>query len=274
MIIRKQGKRWLARVNLLGYRISNTFDTKQLAYFWSVKTEYQIIEEYEGKTPIKTFGELLMKYKTDISNNKKGRKWEYFRINKFLREEKELASKDIKDLKPIDFSAYRDRRLKEVSGPSVSRDMGILHHACRIAISEWGWLERNPLDGVRHPKRNRPRDRRIDKNEEKAIIECLGYKSNRKCIESNAKVGCAFLLAIETAMRLGEIAKLKWENINFNSKVAHLIDTKNGDNRRIPLSNKAVKLLKQLPIVSGGAYQSGGGAGLYCYQLNLDLSKK
>ena len=54
------------------------------------------------------------------------------------------------------------------------------------------------------------------------------------------------LLAIETGMRRGEILKLKWSNINFDDRTAYLEDTKNGEDRYVPLSIKVIELLSSI----------------------------
>ena len=53
-------------------------------------------------------------------------------------------------------------------------------------------------------------------------------------------------LALETGMRRGEILKLKWSNINFYDRTAYLEDTKNGEDRYVPLSLKATELLSSV----------------------------
>lgn len=54
-------------------------------------------------------------------------------------------------------------------------------------------------------------------------------------------------LATETVMRQGELLALKWENVRLVDRVAHLPMTKNGSNRTVPLSTRAVEILKSLP---------------------------
>ncbi|MCK8802083.1 site-specific integrase [Haemophilus influenzae] len=61
--------------------------------------------------------------------------------------------------------------------------------------------------------------------------------------------GAAFLFAIETAMRAGEIASLTWNNINFEKHTAFLPITKNGHSRTVPLSVKAIEILQHLTSV-------------------------
>ncbi|WP_265596775.1 site-specific integrase [Acinetobacter vivianii] len=60
------------------------------------------------------------------------------------------------------------------------------------------------------------------------------------------EVGWAVLFAIETAMRLGEITSMTWENVHIDAMYVHLPDTKNGLSRNIPLSEKAEHLLLKI----------------------------
>lgn len=55
------------------------------------------------------------------------------------------------------------------------------------------------------------------------------------------------LLALETAMRRGELLALRWEYVDLKRRVLHLPETKNGTSRDVPLSTKAVAVLEGLP---------------------------
>ena len=55
------------------------------------------------------------------------------------------------------------------------------------------------------------------------------------------------VLALETAMRLGELIDLRWENINLARRTAHLPETKNNTARTVPLSSIAVAEFRSLP---------------------------
>jgi integrase len=48
-------------------------------------------------------------------------------------------------------------------------------------------------------------------------------------------------------MRRGELLQLRWANINFLDQTAYLPMTKNGTARVVPLSKKAIQLLRELP---------------------------
>ena len=59
-------------------------------------------------------------------------------------------------------------------------------------------------------------------------------------------------VAIETAMRQGELLALTWVNVDLASRVARLPDTKNGTVGNVPLSTAAVEALRGLPRSIGG----------------------
>ena len=56
-------------------------------------------------------------------------------------------------------------------------------------------------------------------------------------------------LAIETAMRRGELLAMEWEHIDFESRTTLIPVTKNGHSRTIPLTGEAVTILKKLQIM-------------------------
>ena len=55
------------------------------------------------------------------------------------------------------------------------------------------------------------------------------------------------VLAIETAMRRGEILGLRWEHIDLDKKTVFLPMTKNGSSRWVPLSDEAIAKLSKAP---------------------------
>ncbi len=57
----------------------------------------------------------------------------------------------------------------------------------------------------------------------------------------------AFLFALETGMRQGEIVALTWSNVFLEKRFLKIQASKNGDKRTVPLSNKAIELLKLQP---------------------------
>jgi integrase len=85
---------------------------------------------------------------------------------------------------------------------------------------------------------NNSRSRRLS-NEEEIILLA-------KCREHSSMMESVVILAIETAMRLGEIINLNWSDVNITHRFAIIYVTKNGEMRKIPLSNTSIDTLKTL----------------------------
>ncbi|EQD28257.1 phage integrase family protein [mine drainage metagenome] len=51
------------------------------------------------------------------------------------------------------------------------------------------------------------------------------------------------IFAIETGMRRGEIAQMKWDHVDLKKRVLLVPETKSGEPRRIPLSTEAIRIL-------------------------------
>ena len=109
-------------------------------------------------------------------------------------------------------------------------------------------LTGNPLRQVSKPKENPARDRRLEIGEEKLLLEGCGQSKN-------AYLRHLVVVAIERAIRRGELLKREWKNINFTDRTAYLPTTKNGSPRTIPLSTRAIQELKTMPVdVSGRVF--------------------
>src|SRR3546814_3737955 len=63
------------------------------------------------------------------------------------------------------------------------------------------------------------------------------------------RVAVAMCLAVETAMRSGELCSLSWGQVLIDERYARLERTKNGDSRDVPLSTRAVELIALLPRI-------------------------
>jgi integrase len=248
----KRGKTWRASVSRRGIRMSATFKTKTEAVAWATREEAAILAGKRGQLPDRIFSDLLERYAETISVRKRGGKWERSRIAA-IRQEK-LAGIHCRELGARHFAEWRDEKLKQISPASVNRYMNILSHVCHVAVNEWQWLKENPLRTVRRPPSTKPRDRRISPDEISRIILVSGYEYDQMPETSRARVGAIFLLAIETAMRAGEIVRMRWQDVDVVRRVVHLPETKNGTSRDVPLSTEAVRILQQMPQGTGSVF--------------------
>jgi integrase len=232
---------WRAQVARLGVRQSQTFATKAAAEAWARQVESDLLARKRGTLPRYTVLQALEKYALEVSPNKKGGAWEVKRLQAFMREP--WAGKLLQDLKAPDLAKWRDHRLQGITPGSVRRDLTVLRSVFKLAIREWQWIDSNPLDGLTIPAENKPRTRRVTWQEVRAQCRALGYKTGEVQTKSQ-QVALAFLIALRTAMRAGEILSLSQEAVDLGGRVAHLVDTKNGDDRDVPLSRAALRLFR------------------------------
>jgi len=160
-------------------------------------------------------------------------------INAFLRNSS-IADMNLEKIKAHHFAQYRDGRLSSVSGVTVARELTIYQSEFKTARREWGYENLdNPLKDVKKPISHRPRTRRLLLNEEEILFS--------SCRESlNPYLEHFVKIAIETAMRRGELLSLKWSDIDLENKKCFLKDTKNGSSRTVPLSSIAVDTMGKL----------------------------
>lgn len=207
-----------------------------------------------------TLKEALNEYKTRVSILKKGYQQECYRVEHLANSI--LGGKITRQITSVDIATYRDQRLQQVnaktgktlSPATVRLEMSLLSNLFELGRIEWGICDDNPVLKVRKPKSPPGRERRLTPREERQIIR---YAHNHR----NTELFSIIVIALETAMRQGEILKLQWENINLKSRVAHLPDTKNGTRRDVPLSLKARDALIRLGVQSKGpvfSYKSQG----------------
>jgi integrase len=240
---RKRGPyQWQAQVRKKGQPLqTKTFETRALAEQWARTIEVEIdkgvfVSRAEAEST--TLKELLERYLAEVTPLKKGAASETNRARALIR--LPLARRYVAGIRGVDIARYRDERLRKVTPSTVKRDLVLLGHVFEVARKEWGIHVHNPVRDIRLPADNRPRDRRLQAGEEARLLEACREARNPWLLP-------IVQLALETAMRQGELIRLHWEHIDLNRRTAHLPDTKNGEARTVPLSTTAVRVLRTLP---------------------------
>jgi len=261
--IRKQRNKWRAEIERNGVRTSRTFETKAAATAWAAMEESAILSEKRGALPRKTLADALTDYAEKISPGKKGKRAEMLRLDAFARDFPKIAGKIISDVTTPDLAAWRDARLKLVTPGSVQRDINLLKHVFTVAIKEWKWLTVSPFDGLRAPGDNPPRTRRILPSEIKRLCRWLGYRTGKPPATKQAEVALAFLLSLRTGMRAGEVLQMSGKTVDLQRRVAlvaHKTQHLTGRPREVPLSSKALRLLR--PVLGKGSVFTVGSDSL------------
>ena len=234
---------WQAQVRLKKVRKSASFATKTEAKDWATVEEYKIKMAEPTKTPQVsqiTVGELMQQYELEFSRKKGGYDWEQKQITKMLRTP--MAALLVGDVTKAHIREWRNKRLETVQGSTVNREWNLFSHIFSMARDEYEYISVSPFTGVRRPKDNPDRDRLISDSEIEQLRVVSGFDGvTSKLIKE--KVFVAFLFAIETAMRAGEICNLTWDNVSREDRTAFLPKTKNGKSRTVALSSRAIELL-------------------------------
>lgn len=221
---------------------AKSFDTKSEAERWARDLEAQV--DRCGSAPdtrineSTTFGVIMERYKREVSAHKRGAKQEIERLDVLARHE--LAHRTLAGLSSVHIATYRDERLKRVAPATVVRELALISHVLEIARCEWGFpLSTNVVKQVRRPTIANARSRRLVGTEEQRLLD--GCDEGRTpCFKS------LIIVAVETAMRRGELLSLRWCDVDLNRRVARLALTKNGDARDVPLSSRAVSAILAL----------------------------
>lgn len=140
-----------------------------------------------------------------------------------------FGNRYLHEINPINIEEFRLERSKHVSRASVNKNVACLRAMLNKAI-EWGlWAGKNPAAGIKFYKLDNRRLRFLEKEEIPRLLNsCSGH--TKDIIE----------FAINTGMRKGEIFNLKWHDLDYAGGMIHVLITKNGEKREIPM-NEAIR---------------------------------
>ena len=234
---RKSGK-WTAEVRTHKKYISKTFIKKSNASNWAKEIEYQLDrEQYEdfSESVRITLGELITRYRDEITPTKKGAKEEKYKLNFILRNK--IVKCRVLSLKTKQILEFKNDIKETRAASTVNKYIHYIYTIWETARVQWDIAlpSRNPVSLVKKEKVTDKIDRILTSEEYQDLLSA--------CSKSNL----AFLpeiveFAYITAMRFGEITKLRTKDINFEKSTALLLDTKNGESRLVPLTDRALEI--------------------------------
>ena len=205
-----------------------------------------------------TLAVALERYKREVSAKKKSADKEVHTISKISRAK--IARMSIYHIAPEDISNYLKSMVREQKGPLQGKPLSdttkrkhaaLLSHLFTIARKRWQWNVINPVIDIELPTPGKPRKRRLEDNEEMKLVAELQKARNKHILP-------LFEMAIETACRQGELLSLEWRDVKISGShgTALLRDTKNGEDRIVPLNSAACAILSGMarPINGGRVF--------------------
>lgn len=123
----------------------------------------------------------------------------------------------------------------------MNRYIACLSHALSFAVKERRLLDRNPVSDISRKKEPRGRTRFLTDEDRTALLDA--------CAKSEwPPLHTLVLLAITTGARKGELIRLKWSDIDLKKGRALVRETKNDEQRTLPLAGKALDALRELKL--------------------------
>ena len=233
-----------AQVRRKGFKtIVKSFDTKTQAQKWARAIERKLdMGDYSDYTEASklTLGDLLNRYKAE-NKHKRKKDWknEEYKIKYILNDT--ISDTNCLKLSTRHLTEFRERRLMTVSGSTFNKDLSFISSVIQTAINDWGiYFPSNPCRAMKREKENQPRDRILEPEEQKELLESCA-------LVNNPYLKPMVQFSIETAVRRSELLGIRYRNINFKNRTLLLTNTKNGKDRTIPLSEKAFLILQSQP---------------------------
>jgi len=288
--IRKQSNgRWQTIIRRRGIRDSRTFRTKELANSWARGIEDAIdagVYEARNAAAETTLNDIIDIYRRDHLPKYTGHAHET-QLNLLA---KSLGDLPVAAITPSAVAQWRDERLRQVSEATTRKDLMKLSRLLNLAAKSGCDLPRgNPVKLIEMPKEPGHRDRRLERGEYRKLLRAaLAGRRRKREDETRAWPIYAYVMrwAIETGMRQGEIADLRWRDIDLEARTATVVSedprrhqkriragrvngtrrrTKSDLSRIVALSPAAIRILKRVhrdyphPRDRVFGFETGGG---------------
>lgn len=245
----QRGSSWRITVTFDNKRYSATRDTAKECEQWA---SLKLLELKTGKAnfeqgikPAYPFRLLCNKYYEEHGRHMRSARTINFKLKNLDHIAPNLADKSIYDFRPADIAEWRNNRKKEVKVATLRNEHAIYSAVFTYAMKELFLLESNVWHSVSMPSKEKSRNQRITPEHQDTLLKVMEWDGSTTPINSRQYVAWAFLFALETAMRQGEILAMR--RADLRDGFIHLPMTKNGESRNVPLSKEAKRLLLLLP---------------------------
>jgi integrase len=236
--IRKRGKSWNVQIRIKGWQqTTKSFPTKEAAKQWAYLIETELKSKLLSRqwVPDLTLSQACLKYSDQVSKTHKGFREENHRLVKIANSH--LGNLHLRDISSSHVEAYLAARSRSVSTGTARKEFFLLRKLFNTAITKWHVsLIANPMTHLTAPSDSKPRQRRLSSTEWDEISQQL--ERLRNPVAQNF-----ILFAYETGMRLSEIISLRHDDIDLDLGIAQVLNTKNGTDRVIPLSQTALYII-------------------------------
>jgi Site-specific recombinase XerD len=256
--------RFRVKIRVRGKSLSKTFETRREAADWARVQEGRILgNEFcdRGLAERTSLADAIAWYRDHgVDHSQADAKNKLSKLKTW--ESSEFAHWALVSIHAWDLIEWRKRVLddahskrKGMPGPAANVKPGTVVHRLNVLsdiYTKWSHAHRvelvNPVGKDVRPKVKNGRKRRLHMDEEKRLLEAA-EESSRPWLKA------AIEIALETAMRQAEQTDLIWGRVHLDEEFAYvyLPETKNGEEREVPLSTRAIAVFRSLLPAGGGA---------------------
>lgn len=186
-----------------------------------------------------TLEEALDRYVDEISGKKSPQGYDRdLRLSRIVLDRLD-GSQPLEEVSPLVLNRYRERRLKEASVSTVSKDLDLLKDVFRCAMTLWGVsLAGNPANALVEHVSSLGRVGGLAPGERvRMVAACDHYK--------NPILGLVIRIVLETGLRKNEILGLKCSDVDLSRRVCQVPRIQLNAPRQVPLTKTAVKLFRR-----------------------------
>lgn len=147
-----------------------------------------------------------------------------------------LGKTDPKELTEEDLRFFMEKLAREnYTAKSISRKTNSTKTFFKfLKISNL--IETDPASGLEHPK---------FENKPPRILSRLEYRALRDTAKTDTRIFAIIEMLLQTGIRIGELANLRVEDINFEVGSLHVPEVEGSNERTIPLNKPAVEALQK-----------------------------
>ena len=260
MSLIKKGRVWWLDITVDGRRIRKS--TKQMDKVLAQRIHGKVLGQIaEGKWFKRlpgediTFREVMSKYLVRHS--------EVNKAPKSCTRDKSLAAHlngffgdlTLSQITPKTISDYKAMRRGERKAPhavdnvkkrkgaapnTINNELRLMSHVFTLCQREWEIWETNPVRSVMKEKVNN------------LIERWMTYEEEEKLVSASVEwMGPILVLGIETGLRQEELLSLRWVNVDLFGRTLTILEQKNKGRDKLPLSEKAMEILKARAKVGG-----------------------
>jgi len=160
---------------------------------------------------------------------------------------------DIKSISPFDIEKFKIERSNNSSPTSVNIDLKTIR-AFFNCLKKWKMLTDNPCEGVKFLRIPDTIPAYLNEDALQDIVAKIQDQWLKNIV----------LFAAMTGVRLGEVANLRWEDIDLENRTALIhsslsYQTKGGKMRKLPLNDTILTVLNSLPQKTGYVFTGKRG---------------